>query len=140
MKNLFVLVALFVCTAAFSQTKQENDTLPVLKMEETVYDFGRIREGTLATHSFIFYNTGKSSLILTNVQASCGCTTPEWSKEPIPPGGQGIIKAAYNSYGRPGDFQKYITVKSNAGPDVTLTIKGSVLFNSPNVESPVRNN
>lgn len=140
MRYFIGLIALFIYTAAFSQSEQETDTMPVLKIEKTVHDFGKIKEGTLATYSFIFHNTGKSPLILTNVQASCGCTTPEWSKEPISPGGQGIIKAAYNSYGRPGDFQKYITVKSNAGPDVTLTIKGSVLFNSPNVESPVRNN
>jgi hypothetical protein len=73
------------------------------------------------------------------VQPSCGCTAPEWSKEPIAPGAKGKIRAVYNSYARPGSFQKYITVKSNAeGGDVALTIKGVVEPTPPEPVSPVR--
>lgn len=116
-----------------------SDTLPVIKFDKIEHDFGKIKEGTLATYSFTFHNTGKVPLVLSNVQASCGCTTPEWSKEPIPPGGTGTIKAAFNSYGRPGQFHKFVTVKSNAGADVVLTIKGEVVLNPPEPVSPVRN-
>jgi hypothetical protein len=117
----------------------KKDTGAVIKFEKTEHDFGKIKEGTLATYSFVFYNKGTTPLVLTNVQASCGCTTPEWSKEPIMPGAKGTVKAVFNSYGRPGDFHKFVTVKSNAGPDVTLTIKGSVVVNTPEPISPMRN-
>lgn len=138
MKKLFFALALFM-TGAGAYSQSAKDTLPVIKFDKVEHDFGKIKEGTLATYSFVFYNTGTTPLILNHVQASCGCTTPEWSKEPIMPGGKGLIKAAYNSYGRPGEFQKYITVKSNGGSDVTLTIKGNALPNIPPAVSPVRN-
>lgn len=138
MKKLFFVLALLTF-AVKGYSQSAKDTLPVIKFDKVLHDFGKIKEGTLATYSFIFYNTGTTPLILSNVQASCGCTTPEWSKEPIKPGAKGLIKAAYNSYGRPGEFQKYITVKSNGGADVTLTIKGNALPNVPDAVSPVRN-
>ena len=117
----------------------QTDTMPVIKFDKTEHDFGKIKEGTLAAYSFVFYNKGAGPLILKDVHASCGCTTPEWPKEPIMPGGKAVIKAAFNSYGRPGMFTKYITVKSNAGPDLTLTIKGEVLVNVPDPVSPMVN-
>jgi hypothetical protein len=138
-KALVVLVMLFAAVGVFAQNAT-NDTLPIIKFEKLEHNFGKIKEGTLATYSFVFENTGKAPLILTNVQASCGCTTPEWPKEPIMPGKKATIKAAYNSYGRPGQFHKAITVKSNAGLDVVLSIKGDVLVNTPDPVSPVRNN
>jgi hypothetical protein len=137
-KALVVLVMLFAAIGVFAQ-QATNDTLPIIKFEKLEHNFGKIKEGTLATYSFVFENVGKTPLILTNVIASCGCTTPEWPKEPIMPGKKATIKAAYNSYGRPGQFHKAITVKSNAGLDVVLSIKGDVLVNTPDPVSPVRN-
>ena len=137
-KALVVLVMLFAAVGVFAQ-QATNDTLPIIKFEKLEHNFGKIKEGTLATYSFVFENVGKTPLILTNVIASCGCTTPEWPKEPIMPGKKATIKAAYNSYGRPGQFHKAITVKSNAGLDVVLSIKGDVLVNAPDPVSPVRN-
>lgn len=138
-KIIAMLVVFFVAVGAYAQTSA-IDTLPVIKFEKLEHDFGKIKEGTLATYEFVVENTGKTPLILINVVASCGCTTPEWSKVPIMPGQKGKVKAAYNSYGRPGAFHKYITVKSNAGADITLGIKGDVLVNMPDPVSPVRNN
>lgn len=89
------------------------------------HDFGTIAEGPAADYEFEFKNTGKEPLIIETVHASCGCTTPSYSKEPIAPGKSGKIKASYNTVGRPGAFTKSITVTSNAGTKV-LTIKGSV--------------
>jgi hypothetical protein len=138
-KALVVLVMLFAAVGVFAQ-QATNDTLPIIKFEKLEHNFGKIKEGTLATYSFVFENVGKTPLILTNVIASCGCTTPEWPKEPIMPGKKATIKAVYNSYGRPGQFHKAITVKSNGGLDVILSIKGDVLVNTPEPVSPVRNN
>jgi hypothetical protein len=140
MKKIFAtLMVLFVVLGVNAQINA-NDTMPVIKFEKIEHNFGKIKEGTLATYSFVFENTGKTALILSNVQASCGCTTPEWPKEPIMAGKKATIKAAYNSYGRPGAFHKVITVKSNAGADIVLSIKGEVLVNTPEPVSPVRNN
>lgn len=125
-------------------TPAQTGTTPTseaeIKFELVEHNFGTIKEGTLAAYEFVFTNTGKAPLILSNVQPSCGCTAPEWSKEPIAPGAKGKIKAVYNSHGRPGTFQKYITVKSNAqNGEVSLTIKGTVTPIPVAPVSPVRN-
>jgi hypothetical protein len=141
MKNILAFLLMSISLSALAQQQNSTEGKANIKFEETVYDFGSFKEGTLATHEFIFTNTGTVPLVLTHVQPSCGCTSPEWSKEPIPAGGKGKIKAVYNSYGRPGSFQKYITVKSNAARgDVDLTIKGTVLIIPPDPISPVRIN
>lgn len=89
------------------------------------YDFGTIAEGPAAEYEFTFTNKGTSPVIINNVQASCGCTTPSWPKDPILPGKSGSIKASYATTGRPGPFTKTITVLSNTGSNV-LTIRGTV--------------
>ncbi len=95
------------------------------KFEEESYDFGNIKEGDKADHVFKFTNTGNEPIVITKVKASCGCTTPFWSKDPIPPGGTGEIKASYNSLNRPGGFHKSITITSNAkSPSKVLRING----------------
>jgi hypothetical protein len=136
-----ILLALFVSVFAITLHAQTaNDAQAIITFDKPEHDFGKIKEGTLATYEFAFTNTGKAPLVLGNVQPSCGCTTPEWSKEPIMPGTKGTIKAVFNSYGRPGTFQKYITVKSNSsGGDVTLTFKGTVEPTPVEPVSPVRN-
>jgi len=89
------------------------------------YDFGSVEEGPAAEHVFQFTNTGKEPLIIQRVQPSCGCTTPDWTKEAIDPGKTGMIKASYGTQGRPGHFEKSLTVFSNAGTKM-LTFKGTV--------------
>ncbi len=119
---------------------QESTDQPQITFAQGEHDFGKIQEGTMANYEFVFTNTGKAPLVLSNVQPSCGCTTPEWNKDPIMPGAKGTIKASFNSYGRPGTFQKYITVKSNASNgEITLIIKGTVEPKAIEPVSPVRN-
>lgn len=89
------------------------------------YDFGTIEEGPAAEHIFTFTNTGKEPIEIQRVQPSCGCTTPDWTKEPIAPGKTGMIKASYGTQGRPGPFEKTMTVFTNAGTKM-VTFKGSV--------------
>lgn len=100
-------------------------TIENLAFEQEMHDFGTVPEGPAADYTFVFKNTGKEPINLQTVSASCGCTTPSWSKEPVLPGKTGTIKASYATDKRPGSFTKSITVVSNAGTKV-LTIKGNV--------------
>jgi len=98
---------------------------------EPGYNFGSLSEGPSAEHEFSFKNTGKEPIVVQRVQASCGCTTPSYTKEPVAPGQTGTIKAAYNTSGRPGAFTKTLTVFYNVGSNTntltkTLTISGTV--------------
>ncbi len=96
----------------------------VMKFQEEVHDFGTIPQGKPVSTEFTFKNTGNEPVTLNNVHASCGCTTPEWTKEPVLPGKSGSIKATYNAAAA-APFSKTITVTSNVGTKV-LTIKGVV--------------
>ena len=102
---------------------------PVITFEKTEHDFGKINEaaGRVST-VFEFKNEGMAPLVLSNVRASCGCTTPTWTKEPIEPGQTGSITVTYNPNGRPGRFQKTVTITSNATePTKRVYIKGEVI-------------
>jgi len=89
------------------------------------FDFGTLEEGPAAEHVFTFTNTGKEPLLIQRVQPSCGCTTPDWTKEAVAPGKTGMIKASYGTQGRPGPFEKTMTVFTNAGTKM-VTFKGNV--------------
>ncbi|MGB3616586.1 MAG: DUF1573 domain-containing protein [Catalinimonas sp.] len=100
----------------------------IMSFQTEAHDFGDVVEGTKAEHEFTFTNTGDQPVVISSVRASCGCTTPHWTREPILPGQSGSIKASYNSQGRPGGFHKTITVTSNAAtPSRVLRISGSVV-------------
>lgn len=122
--SVTLISLLLVAGISVSQTKE-----PKITFIEELHDFGNLAEEKgPATHEFTFTNTGGSPLILQNVKASCGCTTPEWTKDPVLPGKKGFVKATYNPANRPGQFNKTITVTSNAENNmVTLTIKGNVI-------------
>lgn len=121
MKKLLILLSLF----QFNQLQAQDN--PVIKFKDTTYDFGDIREENgPVVHEFVFTNTSTEPLTVLRVNASCGCTTPGWSKEPIPPGQNGFVKAQYDPRGRPGFFQKNLTVVTDQGEPVVLFIKGRV--------------
>lgn len=124
-KLLFAFLAFVLCGTQGSIAQQ---TRPVMKFDEQVHDFGTFKEETgKATHSFSFINKGDQPIIINNVRSSCGCTTPEWSRQPVPPGGKGFIKATYDPRNRPGPFNKSITITSNTkSPVHILRIKGQV--------------
>ena len=112
---------------AAAEQKIPDSEKPVLVFEDTVYRFGTIREGEEVTHSFSFTNTGKSDLLISNASASCGCTVPVWPKEPIPPGGKGIIKATFNTEGKQGKQSKKIVITANTRPELTeISLEGDV--------------
>jgi hypothetical protein len=117
---------LFICLAFAAFTSAQR---AVITFEEKTHDFGKINEEDgKATYVFDFKNTGNAPLVVSRVQASCGCTTPTWTKQPIEPGKSGSITVSYNPAGRPYGFTKTITVYSNASEEqVTLVIKGDVV-------------
>ncbi len=99
----------------------------VMELAADSYDFGAVKEGEKVEHEFRFTNTGSAPLIISNVQASCGCTTPEYSKNPIAPGGEGMVKVVFNSAGQVGKQHKVVTVTSNAVKRNTLLhLRGEV--------------
>ena len=123
MKKIFS--TLFMALTAVAVMAQQ----PVITFEKTEHDFGKINEdGGRVSVVFEFKNEGMAPLVLSNVRASCGCTTPTWTKEPVEPGQTGSITVTYNPNGRPGRFQKTVTITSNATePSVKVYIKGEVL-------------
>jgi hypothetical protein len=133
MKKLFFLMIVLSAVAiqGFSQTAPaQNADVAVATFEAQNFDFGKIKQGTPVTHEFKFTNSGKVPMIITNVAASCGCTTPDWSKEPIAPGGKGFIKATFNA-ASVGAFNKAVTVTANIpNGSVQLFIKGEVQQNA----------
>lgn len=124
MKKLLLLFCILACS---SLLWAQDASKPIIVFDTLVYDFGILNKGDKAECVFNFHNKGKQPLILTEVKASCGCTAPSWTKEPVKPGGAGIVKVLYNT-NTVGVFSKTITVNSNdnANRTVTLTIKGEV--------------
>ena len=96
-----------------------------LRFSEPNYDFGRIPQGKPVYHIFTIENTGLDTLKVENVQTSCGCTTPEYSKDPVLKGGKLDLKVGYNAASE-GNFEKSITVTYNGGQTKQLFIKGLV--------------
>ena len=122
----YLLLGLFAIgyIAGFSQ-----QTTPTIAFTEAIFDFKDVPEaGGKIEHTFNFTNTGNQPLVIHNAQASCGCTTPDWTKTPIVPGGKGFVKATFDPNNRPGQFNKTITVMSNAEqPSMILRIIGNVI-------------
>jgi len=117
-----------------------NIPLAAIDFKERVFDFGTFQEGKVVNHTFTFTNTGNSPLIIQNASASCGCTVPVWPKEPIAPGGSGVIKVEFDSKGKLGVNNKTVTITANTDPNPTiLTIKSNVLPGKDDSQGPLKN-
>ena len=122
MKKLFILAVAMslsfgVATAQTTPDAKAAKTAtagPVITFTEKTHDFGNIYQGDVVEHVFKFKNTGTAPLVISRVDVTCGCTTPEWPKEPIAPGKTGQVKAVFNSAGKMGQQNKVITVQSNS--------------------------
>lgn len=115
--------------SATSTTENKIDYPPTsVQIIDSVYDFKKIKEGDIVEFNYRFKNTGTNPLIVSEAQASCGCTVPEKPEHPIEPGEIGFIKVKFNSDHRPGETHKTITVTSNARPEFpVLLLKGTVI-------------
>jgi hypothetical protein len=123
-----LLLGLSLPGIAVSAKKKTSDGQAVAKFTEQTYDFGTIKESKGAvSHEFEFINSGNGNLVIYDATAECGCTRPEYPKNPIAPAKKSKIKVTYNPTGRPGAFEKTVTVKTNGKPSkIRLKIRGSV--------------
>lgn len=139
MKNLtFTLASLLVIALfSFQASAQDGASGAKIDFKKDVHDYGEIALGGDGTTTFEFKNTGTAPLIISEAKKSCGCTVPDYPKEPIPPGGTGVIKVKYDT-NRPGVINKTVTIVSNAvnEPNYVIHIKGQVLA-QPESGTPV---
>ncbi len=112
--------------------QQQSATAPdpdagKFKFKEETHDFGNVQEGPDQEYDFTFKNTGKSAILISEAHGSCGCTVPQWPKDPILPGEKGAIHVTYHTAGRAGAISKEVIITSNAQqPTTTLHIRGTV--------------
>ncbi len=132
---LFALLA--VPSSAISNTAVAAEDPIGIEWKKTTHDFGEIVQGTKAKYTFTFTNTGTVAIVISNATASCGCTVPNYSKEPVAPGGQGSVTAIFDSSGKSGNFAKNITVTTNLGSSI-LYIKGNIVVEQAKPKSPVQ--
>lgn len=125
MKNLINIAILLLLGVHIANAQKPS---PQISFTEKDFDFGVIKEEAgNVSHVFKFKNKGNSPLILNNVTASCGCTTPQWTRQPVAPNQEGQIKVTFSPAGRRGSFNKTVTIRSNAStPVVMLHIKGNI--------------
>lgn len=117
-------------SAAVANTTANASNAPVMKFDKETHDFGKIKMGDKVVYDFKFTNTGKSPLIITDATATCGCTKPEWPKDPIKPGESGAIHVTFDSSSKQGLQDKLITVTANTNPaQNSVHLIGEVLVN-----------
>ncbi len=127
---VFAVISLVACSG--KQTKNDNasivDKMPKMDFgkDSTAYDFGELKEGQIVEHQFKFTNKGEFPLIINDVRASCGCTIPEWPKDPISPGSSDKILVRFNTKGKAGPQSKTVTITANTNPSYT-TIQFSAI-------------
>jgi hypothetical protein len=141
MKKLLFTMALAVAAAFTSNTVSAQEVMdgPKIDFKKDTHDYGDVKYGGNGTCTFEFKNTGNAPLIISNAKGSCGCTVPEWPKDPINPGKTGTITVKYDT-NRPGAINKSVTITSNAAnePTKVLRIKGNVGA-KPETATPVNN-
>ncbi len=133
MKRLVIYILMLVMNMGFALAQSQAD----IKFDKTTHDFGAFSEkNATVTTTFTFTNVGDGPLVIHQAIASCGCTVPEYTLEPVQPGKTGTIKVTYNGKGRfPGKFKKSITVRTNAKTElVRLFIEGEMLADAGSEE------
>jgi len=115
-------------SSAVPASEEMMEALPEIVFESEFHDFGEITEGMVVKHTFKFTNEGEGPLVISNAQGSCGCTVPDWPRQPIAPGESADINVSFNSTGRAGKQDKRVTLTTNAVPQTkVLNITSIVL-------------
>lgn len=128
---LFALSFITASAQAPTTSGAERPGGPVMKFEEMDFNFGTIKQGESVTHIFKFKNEGKEPLIINTAVGSCGCTVPEYPKEPIRPNGMSEIKVTFNSTGKSGPQDKTVTITYDTDKTVVLHMRGTVEVPAP---------
>ena len=141
MKNSITILLLCFVTLTSAVNKNKDLHAPAIQFETLSHDFGTLKQDEI-TEDFVFRfkNTGNAPLVINEVEKPCGCTHPEWSKEPVMPGKTGEIKVRFSAKGQPkGVFRKTLNVYSNIGTERTpiLMIKGNIVKGK--VQQPKQN-
>lgn len=123
---VFALTVLVANAQAPTTSGVERQNGPVMKFDEMEFNFGTIKQGESVTHEFRFKNTGKEPLLINNAVGSCGCTVPDYPKEPIKPNTSGVIKVTFNSAGKSGPQDKTVTITYDTDKTIVLHMKGTV--------------
>ena len=126
MKKVLLMALMLICGLTFATAQKQAE----IKFDKLMHDFGKFSEKEpVVSCVFSFTNTGDAPLVINQAMPSCGCTVPEFTKQPIQPGEKGEIKVTYNGQGKfPGHFKKSITVRTNAKVEMTrLYIEGEML-------------
>ena len=134
----FASMILLLSVAVMAQSQAVTTTEEPLLLKQTNHDFDKIPQGKPVYYTFEIVNTSKNPVKLDDVKASCGCTTPEWSRDPIAPGATANIKVGYNAAAE-GYFEKYITIlysNNNNTVNKQITIKGTV-WKAPEGSAPL---
>lgn len=112
--------------------------LPTMEFATTDHDFGTINEGDVVEYTYSFKNSGAAPLIIQGAQGSCGCTVPDWTKDPIPVGGTGFVKAQFNSSGKTNIQNKTVTVTANTWPKQTVLRFKAMVTPKTDAQGPVK--
>lgn len=136
-KVLFSLTMMLVAVFAFNNVQAQATKGAKIEFSKDVHDYGSVKYAADGTCTFEFKNTGTEPLIISQAQGSCGCTVPEWPKEPINPGKSGVLRVKYDTT-RPGNFSKTVTITSNAvnEPSKVVSIKG-IVGDKPETGAPI---
>lgn len=129
-----------VATPVNVQAAQSADpsTLGSFEFAATEYDFGTIKEGEVIEHLFKFTNNGQAPLVISNITASCGCTSPDWTKSPVKPGEEGFVKVVFNSAAKSGAQAPTVSIQANTNPNVSrLQMRGTVTPKAAGAAAPV---
>lgn len=130
---LICVVSITVMSCSRTKMLQKRATKAHIEFKEGRHDFGKIIFGQPAEYDFVFTNTGVDTLIINEVQSTCGCTIPVWSQEPVAPGEKGVISVSYDTR-RSGEFEKGITVFSNADNSALLLVISGFVTPNPHKE------
>ncbi|MGZ5242981.1 MAG: DUF1573 domain-containing protein [Bacteroidia bacterium] len=125
-----LLLSFFALTSFVLKNSPDKNAAPAIQFESMVYDFGTLKQDEIKGYTFKFKNTGNAPLVINEVEKPCGCTHPEWSKEPVMPGKTGEINVKFSAKGQPkGVFRKTLNVYSNINQErkPILMIKGTIV-------------
>lgn len=141
MKNLFLSLVMLVFAASTSMAQDAAPLTggPQISVDKDVHDYGTIKQGANGTCEFTITNTGSEPLIISRAKGSCGCTVPDWPKEPIMPGTTAVMSVKYDTK-RVGPINKSVTITSNAtgNESKVVRIKGNILASANKQDTPVK--